>query len=105
VITAPADFTATVLARVRRERWRADQQVDWVFNIAVAAGIVLIALGAVAMFNSGSVTAGILSFGAAVAEAASQDATPQPKPALWSYVLACALMGTSLLVWRWAEKN
>lgn len=100
----PSRFTASVIARVRRERWRADQQVDWVFNIAMAIGVAVIALGAVAMFNAGSVTAGIMSIAATVAEAATADSAEPPRPALWSYLLVCALMATSLLVWRWAEK-
>ena len=32
---APARFAATVVARIRREHWRAEQQVDRMFNIAV----------------------------------------------------------------------
>lgn len=104
VPSPPSRFTHAVLARVRRERWRADQQVDWVFNIAMAIGITVIALGAVAMFNAGSVTAGIMSIAATVAEAATADPAEPPRPALWSYLLVCGLMATSLLVWRWAEK-
>ena len=104
-LSPPPRFTPSVIARVRRERWRADQQVDWVFNIAVAIAVVLIALGAVALFNAGSVTAGIMSFARTVAEAAMEEPSEQPKPALWTYLLVCALMATSLLVWRWAEKE
>ena len=104
-VSAPPRFTPSVIARVRRERWRADQQVDWVFNIAVGIAVVLIALGAVVLFNAGSVTAGIMSFARAVAEAAMEEPSEQPKPALWTYLLVCALMATSLLVWRWAEKE
>jgi len=40
-----------------------------------------------------------------VAEAAMEEPSEQPKPALWTYLLVCALMATSLLVWRWAEKE
>jgi hypothetical protein len=103
VLAPPPRFTASVLARVRKERWRADQQVDWVFNIAVAIAVTVIGLGAFAVFNAASVTAGIMSIAARVAEMATQDPAEPPPPALWSYLLVCALMATSLLVWRWAE--
>lgn len=104
VLSPPPRFTAAVLARVRRERWRADQQVDWVFNIAVAIAVTVIALGAFAVFNAASVSTGIMSIAARVAELATQDSAEPPPPALWSYLLVCALMATSLLVWRWAER-
>jgi anti-sigma factor RsiW len=104
-LSPPPRFTASVLARVRRERWRADQQVDWAFNIAVAIAVTVIALGAFAVFNAASVTAGIMSAAARVAELATQDPAEPPPPALWSYVLVGALMATSLMVWRWAEKE
>lgn len=102
---APARFEAAVSARIRHERWRAEQQVDRAFNLAVAIGVVAIAGGALALFNLASVTAAIASAAASLAAAAAQPvaATAEPGPPLWSYVLGCALLGTSLLVWRWAE--
>jgi len=102
---APAQFEAAVAARIRREHWRAEQQVDRAFNAAVAVGVLAIVTGALALFNLASVTAAITSAAGTLAAAASQSlARPaEQAPPLWSYALACALLGTSLLVWRWAE--
>ena len=100
---APARFEASVAARIRHERWRAEQHVDRAFNVAVALGVLAIAGGALALFNLASVTAAIASAAATLATAASQPASPAAEPPLWSYVLGCALLGTSLLVWKWAE--
>src|SRR5436190_20101063 len=42
---APPRFAAAVASRIRREYWRSEQQVDRVFNLAVAAGFIAIAGG------------------------------------------------------------
>jgi len=102
---APARFEALVAARIRNERWRAEQQVDRAFNVAVALGVLAILGGALALFNIGSVTGAIASAAGTLATAAAQPVsdTVNQAPPLWSYMLGCALLGTSLLVWRWAE--
>ncbi len=38
-------FHHRLVARVRRERWRAEQMLDWGFNIFVAVGVGLIVVG------------------------------------------------------------
>ncbi|MGH2604849.1 MAG: hypothetical protein ACRDJ9_36325, partial [Dehalococcoidia bacterium] len=59
---APPGFTTAVVARVRRERWRSEQHVDRIFNVGIAAAILLV-LGAVAALLNVS---GVLSTAAAV---------------------------------------
>ena len=39
VVAAPQGFAITVLARVRRERWRSEQLLDWSFNAFVGIGV------------------------------------------------------------------
>lgn len=102
---APARFTAAVTARIRGEHWRAEQQVDRMFNVAVAAGIVAIAAGALALFNIETLTAAIAAAAGVLTDATMQGSgtAAQGAPAMWTYLLAGGLVGTSLLVWRWAE--
>ena len=104
VLAAPARFEAAVAARIRNEHWRAEQQVDRFFNLAVAVGVAAIVVGALALFNLAGVTAAITGAANGLATAVSQptSAADQPPP-LWSYLIACGLLGTSLIVWRWAE--
>lgn len=103
-LAAPARFEASIAARIRREHWRAEEQVDRVFNFAIVVGVLAIVGGALALFNLAGATAAITSAAASIAAAASQPvATADQPPPLWAYVLGCALLGTSLLVWRWAE--
>jgi anti-sigma factor RsiW len=105
VPAAPARFTAAVAARIRTEHWRAEQQVDRMFNVAVAVGVAAIAGGALALFNIESVMAALAVAAAVVTDAATQQGgvTMRGAPAMWTYLLAAGLLGTSLLVWRWAE--
>ena len=104
-ISAPPRFTPAVLARIRKERWLADQQMDWVFNLTIAVAIAMIAIGSLALLNSGGVAAAIMSFSAMVAQAVTEERSAQVQPPLWAYVTVFVLMGTSLLVWGWAESD
>ena len=38
----PAAFTSMVMARIATERWRAERVVDFGFNLAIAAGVIVI---------------------------------------------------------------
>src|SRR5215203_2317053 len=48
---APASFTGAVLQRIRKDRWQSEQNVDRLFNLAIAAAVLLMAGGLVAMLN------------------------------------------------------
>ena len=47
----PARFTASVLQRLRRERWTAEQRVDRLFNAAIVFGFAVIVAGIGALMN------------------------------------------------------
>ena len=100
--SAPAGFTNGVMARLRQERWRAERYWDLGFNIAVAAGVVLVAAGVLGIvYFSGLSVVGrdaVLLFGEALTTVASQLA-----PSLPTYVGAFALTATALGLWWWAE--
>jgi anti-sigma factor RsiW len=103
---APARFAAAVAARIRNEHWRAEQQVDRMFNVAVAVAVVAISGGTIALFNIESVMAALAVAAQVMTDAATQQGggtAVQGAPAMWTYLLAAGLLGTSLLVWRWAE--
>src|SRR5215213_543453 len=48
---APASFTGAVLQRIRKDRWQSEQNVDRLFNLAIAAAVLLMAGGLAAMLN------------------------------------------------------
>jgi hypothetical protein len=99
---APDGFTGGVMARVRQERWRSERYWDLGFNIALAAGIGLVAAGVLGIvYFSGLSVVGrdaLLLFGEALTTVAAQVA-----PALPTYIGAFALTATALGLWWWAE--
>ena len=106
--SAPARFTAAVAARIRREHWRSEQQVDRVFNVAVAVGLAAIAGGALALMNltnvSGTIAAGLAALTTFASQPGGRGAT-QAVPALSTYLLAGGMLLTALFVWSWAERS
>ncbi len=102
VPTAPPTFTATVLAAVRGERWRAEQVLDLGFNVAVAAGLLLIVVGLSALaWRAGVIAIGadLASFITAGVAMLAERVAPQAE----NVVLATLLLATALGVWWWAE--
>jgi hypothetical protein len=98
----PPGFTARVMQRVGQERWRAEQIVDIGFNITIALGVALIALGAVALaFSFGWLTIDrptVEALGAAVQPWLSRLAED-----LRSVLLAALLLTSALALWWWVE--
>src|SRR5687768_12105798 len=55
---APPRFAAAVASRIRRDYWRSEQQVDWMFNVAIAVALIAIAGGTLALVNLTAVLEG-----------------------------------------------
>jgi anti-sigma factor RsiW len=100
----PANFTTKTLARVRRERWKSDQVVDFAFNLTLGA-FVLAAVGGVwlLLVRSGFVAVGGGAFD--LAETAVVAAARRMVAARPVYSGAAALLGTALIIWWWAERD
>jgi anti-sigma factor RsiW len=104
VPSPPVRFTPTVLARVRRERWRSEQNLDRLFNVAVAFALLLIAGGMYALLNvSGVVSGGRLVW--TVLASFSSEAIDHVAPALATYVAAAGLLASALGMWWWADRS
>src|SRR5215475_2817330 len=55
----PPQFTARTMQRIRRAGWRREQIVDWIFNSALIAAALLLALGLwIALRQTGLVAVG-----------------------------------------------
>jgi hypothetical protein len=101
---APPRFAAIVLQRVRREQWRAEQHVDWLFNAAMVLALVLVAGGAVALMN----LSGILAWASQVATVIvtmRDEVARQAAPSLATYIAAAGLLASALAMWWWAERR
>jgi anti-sigma factor RsiW len=103
-VDAPAKFTSSVLHRIRRERWRSEERVDRLFNVAMifAAGVVL--SGAAFLFN---MSAGIelAATASRVLSTAGEEVLRRAAPSLGTYVAAMALLASALGMWWWADSG
>jgi anti-sigma factor RsiW len=101
---APARFTALVLQRIRSERWRSEQQVDRLFNVAIAASLLLIAGGILALMNLTGVLAAATGTWTTAASLTGQLAE-NAAPTLNTYVAGICLLISALGMWWWAERT
>jgi len=100
----PPSFTADVMALVRQERWQAERAIDIGFNLAVAAGVVLILGGAVGLaWSAGLLTLGV-DLRALVAEVTAAW-TARLLSQVQTIVMAAVLLTMALGAWWWAEAD
>jgi anti-sigma factor RsiW len=88
---APPAFTRTVMQSVRAERWRSEQHVDRLFNVAMAVGILLIGGGIIAMLNVSAVFLLATSAWGLIREGTA-DLMKQAVPTLATYLAAFGLL-------------
>jgi anti-sigma factor RsiW len=100
----PATFTAGVLQHIRRERWRSEQHVDRLFNLAIAAAVILVAGGIAAMLNVDAVFSLSASAWVLIKDGA-HDAVRQAVPMIATYIAAGGLLVSALVMWWWAERR
>jgi anti-sigma factor RsiW len=103
-VRAPADFAGAVVARIRRERWRSEEQVDRLFNLALAAGVVLIVGGVFALMNLSGI-AGVMAAGVTAIDQVASRVFLEAAPLVPTYLLAGAFLVTAVLAWWWAERR
>jgi hypothetical protein len=104
VAAPPATFTTTVLARVRQERWRTEQVVDFGFNIAVAAGLVLILSGLLGFAWQLGALPGVDQAIALVTEGLTLVAR-RAGADMRLLMMGMLLVTTAVGVWWWAEED
>jgi anti-sigma factor RsiW len=97
-----AAFTTTLMARLRRERWRSEQYLDVAFNVAVALAL-LVGVGGLWMVLSASGLAALSAemMRSFVESTGTVLATSGPRLAVYS--LAAGVFVSGLAVWWWAE--
>lgn len=104
VMTPPASFTIGVMARVTRERWQAERVVDLGFNLAMAAGVLIILAGIGGLAWSLGFLTITIDFAALAAVAQSELAGPVLSQ-IQAIGMAAAVLTMALGLWWWAEAD
>ena len=98
----PATFTATVMTRVGQERWQAERVIDLGFNLAMAAGVLVILAGAAGLAWSLGMVTVTIDFDT-VWQALGSDVTGRVLTQVQTVIMAAGLLTTALVLWWWAE--
>jgi hypothetical protein len=97
-----ATFSAGVMARVGHEQWRTERVVDLGFNLAMAAGILVILAGGAGLAWS----LGFLSITIdveAIVRALDTPVTNRVLSEVQTLVMAAGVLTLALVLWWWAE--
>ncbi len=102
VATPSSSFTGAVMARVGDERWKTERVVDLGFNLAIAAGVlVILAAGAGLGWSLGLVS--ITLDLEALWRAVGADLTGRVLSQVQTIAMAAVLLTSTLVLWWWAE--
>jgi hypothetical protein len=92
------------MARIRRERWRNEQLIDWSFNAALAVVGMAVAAGIwIVVSRSGFTFVG--NDALQLLNTEMRSFFQRVSPSLPVYALAIALLVTALGIWWWAERD
>ena len=95
-------FTADVMARITHEQWRAERFIDLGFNLAMAAGVLIIVAGAAGLAWSLGFLSITIDLDAIVA-ALDTPVTGRVLSQVQTIVMAAGLLTMALVLWWWAE--
>jgi hypothetical protein len=98
----PPSFTLAVMSRVSQERWKAERAIDLGFNLAIAAGVLVIVAGSAGLAWS----LGFLSVSidlVAIWDAIGTDAAGRVLSQVQTVGMSAVLLTMALVLWWWAE--
>ena len=102
VAQPPAAFTIAVMARVTREQWKAERAIDFGFNLAMAAGVLVIVAGGAGLAWSLGFLSVAIDLGA-IWEAIDSEATGRVLSQVQTVAMSAVLLTMALAIWWWAE--
>jgi len=103
VAVPPPAFTATVMARLGQERWKTERVIDLGFNLAIAAGILVILAGGAGLAWSLGLVRVSIDLQAIWEALGSFDVTSRFLSQVQTIAMASALLTMALVLWWWAE--
>jgi len=100
----PAAFTARVMALVHDDRWRTERVVDLSFNLAIAAGVLVVLAGVVGLaWSLGFLTVRIDLD--TILEAAGGSLGARLLAQVQTIAMAAVLLTMTLALWWWTETD
>jgi hypothetical protein len=97
-------FVSSVMGRVRRERWRAEQLLDLAFNAAVVLAVTTGVGGLYALLTITGM-AGVTADLVGVFVDAAGQVVVRAAPQAWIYALTTAALVAGLAAWWWADRG
>ena len=98
----PPSFTHQVMARVGHEQWKSERVIDFGFNLAMAAGVLVIVAGGLgAAWSLGLLT--ITIDVDAILQVIGSDVTGRMLNQVQTIAMAAVLLTMALVLWWWAE--
>ena len=98
-----ASFTASVMARIGEEQWKTERVVDIGFNLAIAAGVLVILIGGAGL----AVSLGFFTVTIdlePLLRAAESRIEGRVINELQTVVIAAVMLTMALALWWWAEQ-
>ena len=96
-------FTASVIARIGQEQWKTERVVDIGFNLAIAAGVLVILIGGAGLAMSlGFFTVRIDTD--VLWRAAASQIEGRVISEVQTVVIAAVMLTMALALWWWAEE-
>ncbi|MEP6782403.1 MAG: hypothetical protein ABI983_01970 [Acidobacteriota bacterium] len=103
VAEPPQSFTATVMARVVNERWKAERVIDLGFNLAIMAGVLVILAGGAGLAWSLGFLNITIDLDAIWQAFATTEVTGRFLSQVQTFITAAVILTMALGLWWWAE--
>jgi anti-sigma factor RsiW len=102
---APAGLSQSVIAAVRRQRWRYEEHIDRAFNLTLGFGVLIVAVAIIGLLNVGSIAQLVLTAVDVLSDVPQGGVSWPGAGSLPTVTLMAAVAATAAGIWWWAERG